>query len=319
MKEGHEKRGPKAQPADLYPRSLLGGVLVCGACGAKMHYQGSGGRRYYACSGKKRGLCSVAAQVPADKAERALTDFLTDLLGKGQEWLTGVYARAREIVREEAERAPEQYARDCKELSEVERKIGNLVSAVADGSLPGSAVKERLGSLEEEARILKGRMKAGADSRRTNAALPGDDQLSDLMRTWASALGEDTPRAAAVLRRAVGTVSAHAVVAPGKTRGYAQLRFRVRAWSALRAATGDRLPEDLPHDPGSGVEGRDLSPEFVLDLGAPTEMDRWAAQIAAWRAEGMIWEEIVRRTGLDLNRAYIAWKRHTGARPDEPS
>lgn len=271
----------------------------------------------------KRGLCSVAAQVPAVKAERALsqrslTEFLTDLLRQGHQWLTGVYARAREIVREESERAPEQYAQDGKALSEVQRKIDNLVSILADGSVPSAAVRERLGALEDEARVLKGRMKASADSRRTNAALPDDEQLSEMMGAWASSLGEDTPRAAEVLRRAVGTVSAHAVVAPGRTRGYAQLRFRVRAWSALRAATGDRLPEDPPRVPDSGVEGRDLSPEFVLDLGAPTEMDRWAARIAAWRAEGVTWEEIVRRTGLDLSRAHIAWKRHTGIRPGGP-
>lgn len=59
-------------------------------------------------------------------------------------------------------------------------------------------------------------------------------------------------------------------------------------------------------------------PEFTLDLGGPTAMDRWAPRIAAWRADGVTWEEIVRRTGMDLNRAYFAWKRHAGATDGSP-
>jgi len=47
-------------------------------------------------------------------------------------------------------------------------------------------------------------------------------------------------------------------------------------------------------------------------------MDRWAPQVAEWRAAGTTWEEIVRRTGMDLNRVYVAWKRHTGAMDDSP-
>jgi len=42
-------------------------------------------------------------------------------------------------------------------------------------------------------------------------------------------------------------------------------------------------------------------------------MDSWAPQIVQWRREGVHWQEIVRHTGLDLNRAYIAWKRFAQA------
>jgi len=57
----------------------------------------------------------------------------------------------------------------------------------------------------------------------------------------------------------------------------------------------------------------DTSPEFTLDLGEPTAMDRWAPRIAAWRAAGVTWVDIVRLTGLDLNRVYLAHKRYTAA------
>jgi hypothetical protein len=105
------------------------------------------------------------------------------------------------------------------------------------------------------------------------------------------------------------------VIAPGKKHGFVRLRVRVDAWGALAAAAGDSLPAGVRHAPevpaGSG-------PEFVLDLGEPTAMDRWAPAIAEWRAAGVTWEEIVRRTGLDLSRAYVAWRRYTGATGDDP-
>ena len=136
------------------------------------------------------------------------------------------------------------------------------------------------------------------------------------LHRWAGGLNEAMPRAAAVLRQALGSVTAHAVLAPGKRRGYMQLQFRIRAWQTLRAVMGDRMPEGL-HAAANASEGEtDGGPKFVLNLGEPTGLDRWAPQIAAWRAEGVTWEEIVRRTGLDLNRAFIAWKHFTSAPPE---
>ncbi|MCU0706602.1 MAG: recombinase family protein, partial [Fimbriiglobus sp.] len=64
LKDRHKPRGPKPNPADVYPRSPLGGLLACGACGGRMHQAQSNGRRYYACAGAKRGLCGMSTQVP---------------------------------------------------------------------------------------------------------------------------------------------------------------------------------------------------------------------------------------------------------------
>jgi hypothetical protein len=106
-------------------------------------------------------------------------------------------------------------------------------------------------------------------------------------------------------------------VAPGKKRGYTQLRFRIRGWEALRLVLGDHLPEGVAAALAPAGEGG-LSPEVQLDLGQPTAMDRWAPQIADWRAAGVTWEEIARRTGLDLNRAFLAWKRFTTWQSEAP-
>jgi DNA invertase Pin-like site-specific DNA recombinase len=316
QKEGQKRRGPKVHPSEVYPRSLLGGLLVCGTCGTKLWYRGTGRRRAYACPAHRKGLCAMAAQVPAERAEEALTGFLTDLLCARPEWLGNVYQRTRELLQAALAEVPEQHLRDCKRLAEVERQITNLVAALAEGTLSSAAVKEKLAALEAEARQLRERIDGYEKLRQGDVALPDDETLAAELGQWIGALNGDQGRAAAVLRQAVGPVAAHAVLAPGKHRGYTQLRFRVRAWEALRAVLGDRLPDGLPIavNEGGDAEG---SPEFVLDLGQPTPMDRWAPQIAAWRAEDVAWEEIVRRTGLDLNRAFIAWKRFTKAQEDD--
>lgn len=63
---------------------------------------------------------------------------------------------------------------------------------------------------------------------------------------------------------------------------------------------------------GARAAPDDEAPEFTLDLGEPTAMDRWVPRVAGWRAAGVTWEEIVRRTGMDLNRVYVAWTRYGG-------
>lgn len=316
VKAGQQRRGPKVHPSEVYPRSLLGGLLVCGACGTKLWYRGSGPRLYYACPAYRKGLCPMASQVPAVLAEEALTGFLTDLLSALPEWLHNVYQRTRELLHEALAEVPEQHLRDGKRLAEVERQIDNLVAALAEGTLNSGAVKEKLAALEAEARQLRERIESYEKLREGEVTLPNDDTLATELGQWIGALNADQTRAASVLRQAVGPVAAHAILAPGKRRGYTQLRFRIRAWEALRSVLGDRLPDGLPITVNEGGD-EEGSPEFALDLGQPTPMDRWAPQIAAWRAEGVTWEEIVQRTGLDLNRAFLAWKRYKEAQKED--
>jgi site-specific DNA recombinase len=58
-----------------------------------MHQAQSNARRYYACAGAKRGLCGMATQVPADRAEKELTSFVLGLLRGWPEWVRAVYRR----------------------------------------------------------------------------------------------------------------------------------------------------------------------------------------------------------------------------------
>jgi hypothetical protein len=313
FKEGQKRRGPKPSPADLYPRSPLGGVLVCGACGVKMWQHRSNARRYYACPGAKKGLCNMTTQVPADRAEGALTAFLLDVLRGWPEWMRSLYRLTCDAVRRAADRVPAERERDARRSAELGREVDNLVSVLA-GGLSSPAVVARLRAAEAEKAEVDRRLAGYAEAGSAAVALPDEAWVGTKLGEWAArAASGDDP--ASLLRTALESITAEPVVAAGKKRGFVRLRFRVNAWAALATAAGDSLPASVRHLPPAPDEP---VPEFTLDLGEPTAMDRWAPQIVEWREAGVTWEEIVRRTGLDLNRAFVAWKRFTGAGGDAP-
>ncbi len=284
--EGQKRRGPRG--GAVVTGSPLGGLRSCAACSSR---------------------CAVTAQVPADRAEKALADLVLGVLRDWPEWVRDVYRRTCAAVRAAAERVPEERSRDEKRLAELDRAIGNVVAALANG-LDSPAVRVRLRADEAKRAEVEKRLAGYAALGSTAVDLPDEEWVAARLAEWADrAAAADGP--GALLRHALAALTAEPVVAVGKARGFVRLRVRVRAWAALVAALGDALR--VPPDALScGPDG--TSPEFVLDLGGPTPTDAWAERIAEWRAAGMTWPEIVRRTGLDLNRAYRAWKRFTDAR-----
>ena len=316
-KDGQKRRGPQSNPADVYPRSPLGGLLVCGACGARMWQHHSGARRYYACPGAKKGLCAVTTQVPADRAEKALTDFLLGVLRGWPEWMNDLYRLTCAAIRAAAERAPAERERDARRAAELGRQIDNLVTALAEGGLTSPAVADKLRQFEAEKAEIDRRLTGWAGVT-PESVLPDEAWVAARLGEWAERTGAgDSP--SSLLQLALGSVVSEAVVAGGKKRGFVRLRFQLNAWEVLAAAVGETFSaEVLRLVPEPAQDGND-GPEFTLDLGGPTAMDRWAPQIAEWRAAGVTWEEIVRRAGLDLNRAYRAWKRFTGSAGAAPA
>jgi DNA invertase Pin-like site-specific DNA recombinase len=131
-KPGQKRRGPKSNPADVYPRSPLGAVLVCSGCGAKLWQHHSNTRRYYACPGAKKGLCEMTTQVPAERAEKSLCEFLLGVLRGWPEWMESLYRLTCEAIRAAAARVPVDRDQDTRRAGELERQINNLVDALAE-------------------------------------------------------------------------------------------------------------------------------------------------------------------------------------------
>jgi len=142
--------------------------------------------------------------------------------------------------------------------------------------------------------------------------LPSETWVREQLDDWSQSV-TDSQRVSTAIRNAVTRIDARAVIAPGKKRGYVELTLHYQAWDLFRAAVGNAMPNSLQKLLPKAIEVKTPSVE-VIALGGPTPMDHWAPSIARWREEGVIWEEIVRRTDLDLNRVYLAWKRYTEAK-----
>jgi hypothetical protein len=310
QKEGQKRRGARKHWNTDGARTLLGGLLRC-ACGARLWHCSAMDRGYYACPEHKKGRCPVAARVPGEKAERAMFDFLTGLLAGWPAWLREVCDQTRAAVRRAVDEQQAGGGDDELRLGAVRKELENLVGRLGRDGFESRTVERRIVDLEQEEGRLEARLEARERSQ--GIRLPDDGWVRAELDRWVGDLASGGPAAAVVLRKAVGEVRFDSVVAAGKKRGYIRLRFRVKAWDMLVACMGAALPPSVVAGLPAGREGDGLSPEFTIDLGGPTNLDRWAPQIAEWRAAGVLWEEIVKRTGLDLSRVYVAWKRYVGA------
>lgn len=114
-----------------------------------------------------------------------------------------------------------------------------------------------------------------------------------------------------LLRQLFSQVTAHPIIAPGKQRGFAQLRFQVSGWKLLQSVLGSRIPHTFLKSlmPADGNKP-DTSPVFTINLGQLTGPDYAAPRIAELRAERKTWKEIAAITGVGIGNAYNIWKRY---------
>ena len=196
FKDGQKPRGPRPSPADVYPQSPLGGVLVCGSCGARMWQHHSNARRYYACPGAKKGLCSMSVQVPAGRAEKALTDFLLDLLRGWPAWMSTLHRLTCDAVRVAAGLARRLDGCDLAGFGISGFDLPLLAAEFARAGIPfrltGRAVLDALGvfqsheprDLSAAVRFYLGRDHAGAHSAAADTLAAAAEILDEQVRRY---------------------------------------------------------------------------------------------------------------------------------------
>ena len=312
-KPGQAKRGPKApiNPASYYPRSILGGVLRCAACGEIMWYTGSSKRRYYSCSGHKQSRCDQGFQIRAEPAEKAVIDAVTRLVTDWPDWIRDVQSRLNELILREAERMPDVRADAERRLAIQSKQRDNLIDALAQGHASSPGLVQRLATVETEITQLEETLQAIRTPSDQELALPSESWVREQIEEWAQSFS-DSQKVMVAIREAVERIDARPIIAPGKKHGYVELTLHYRAWELFQAAVGKRMPASLQNLMPGTLDVSAPNTE-VIPLGGPTPMDHWAPEIARWRQEGVIWKEIVRRTGLDLNRVWRACKRYKEA------
>ena len=170
---------------------------------------------------------------------------------------------------------------------------------------------------ESEAEELRRRINEAQEMLAIPTEMPDDEWISQQLGDLTSLLRDDERAAAILLRQIIDRIEAFAIIAPGKTRGFAQLRFRINGWESLRAALAERLSDETFDMLVSGIDrATGESDEFVIDLGSHSRMAEWAPKIAEMRERGVPWKEIQKTTGLDIGNAHAAWKRYVDAQQE---
>ena len=260
--------------------------------------------------------CSMKTRVPVERAEDAILGLIGRLLSEWPEWFSRVVASMRERIDEAASEIPDKITQDRRQLNDLEQQIEHLVDRLASG-VKSQATSSRLGRFESEAEELRRRINEAEQMLAIPAEMPDDEWITQQLSDLTSLLRDDERAAATLLRQIIDRIEAFAVIAPGKVRGFAQLRFRINGWESLRAVIAERLSDETFDMLLSGIDrSTGESDEFVIDLGSQSRMAEWAPKIAEMRERGVLWKEIQTTTGIDIGNAYAAWKRYVDARQE---
>jgi len=316
-KPGQKSRAAKVHHTEVYPAGLLNGLIFCSDCGSRMTVQLSGKYRYFGCPNHVKGVCRRTARVRVDRAEKAIVQLIGSVLQSTPNWMQAAIDAMREEIRQVSSRIPRTLIADRKRLTQIEKGIVNLITAVEQGSGQSLSIGERIRQLENEAATLREQIEDGEKALKRPAAMPDDALIRAQLADQASLLRDDVPKAALLLRRLLGRVWAHEINIRGKKRSYIELRFRIDAFQSLAC-----LPDDVVN--ASVLKSWDrvddsastASPEFSIILGGPMRMDRLAPKIASLRKAGTPWNEIGRLMNMSPGNAWTAWKRWTAQDDD---
>lgn len=181
------------------PRTLFGGLVVCGHCGGAVV---AVNRTEYGCAARKDRGPTVCPGVRVSRLQlesRLLALLRDDLLSPAA--IAAVQADVSTIVAEARRERDRTQARAGARRAELEREIENLVDAVARTGLSG-ALQARLGIAEAE------RAKLGAERpEATVAAVQGvQSAYRRLVADLQGSLTADVPRARELLQGAIGEI-----------------------------------------------------------------------------------------------------------------
>lgn len=322
VKEGQRKRGyRRSHCSEDYPFRISRGLLFCGSCGSGLQLTGgkNGPGPYYkcpvaSCGGKSKGIapCAQHGTVHAARAEQALLDFLRKQLVATPQWLDSVYTTMTIKLREMSAQSPDRQRLLEQEHAELNRKIENLTKALAEGT--GSNPKSVLGFIDQyELRKVSIESELSKLKKRASAieALPSKSQMKKLLSDLTTIFDkdEDVRAASQLLKLYFGKIEAHSIVAPGKIRGYMELRFH---------PSNSRLVESIvaPNVPGLDFSTNTvIGNEVRLALSSRNDkLDRLIPTIHAMRMEGKTWREIEKKLKIHrgwANKYYRIWLKET--------
>lgn len=311
-KDGQDKRGPKSHHSEDYPQSLLGGLLFCGKCDKRLHYQSNQTGVYYGCPRYTKGLCTQRTRVPASAAEDVLLDFLSDELSGQPGWVAEIMSAMREQLDHAKQQAPSEQAEAVKRRDKLNADIRALIELMKEAGVQSAHMVHEIKAMEQQLAECEVEIEQVQAREIGNFSMPEDSWVYDHLHDLRVILGGEVSEAAILLRKILGQVKAHEIMPPGKKRGYIQLRFQIDAWNVAACALPGRLIRHIHLD-----EDAAFTAEVRLDVGGPTRPDRLAPEIDRMRKEGKTWKEIAGCTGLSMGNASNILKRYRDAKAQD--
>jgi DNA invertase Pin-like site-specific DNA recombinase len=232
-----QPRGAPAFWEQRRPRYLLSGKVFCGACGGPFYALG---RDYLGCKSARRYLCRNTARVRRAPLEARVLKALRSQLMATDLVAEFVTAFTQEWNRLASEAGQARAAREDA-LRDVERKIANLIDAIAEGLSP-AGLKSKLDALEAQ------RARLAADLSDPPTVAPGlHPNLAQLYRARVAALeqalGDKGPPD--VLEAARGLIDRVVVHPPSDPGGPPGLEL-IGQFLAMLEAGGAKLSPENP-------------------------------------------------------------------------
>lgn len=263
-KPGQRRRGRMPRYAELHPKTLLSGLLVCGSCGHRLHAAHCGQVQVMGCPNHRLSNCPQVVRVPVVRAHKALVDVLAAFVTQWPEWIDSAYAAMEEsLARHNAARPVERDALE-RAHEELQTKIDHLLDVLA-GGVKSDAITARLADLEAQNADLQRRLAACRQSARDPVELPSKEWLIQQLQDLPGVLASGDAQATLALRQILGPVRVVQVLPPGRKRGYARLEFQMHGWELLKAALGSSMASILPPETEHFSEAG-VSPLFALNM-----------------------------------------------------
>ena len=156
VQAARQARNPERIPGRQQSSPMLfSGLLFCGECGQKLTceraFKPTKAYTYYSCSSfkTKRVSCSVRLRFDADKLDHFLLDQITDRIlndSNVKQIILGLMKLRAELLNQTRSKTMKIRS----EINGLQKKIDNLVEAVADGTLPKDLVQGKLQRLRED-------------------------------------------------------------------------------------------------------------------------------------------------------------------------
>jgi hypothetical protein len=226
FKDGQRKRGLRVPYNDLFPPTLLSGMIYCDTCGNRIYRIGDRKKQpTMGCSRHKRGLCTMSLTFFRNEAEEKVVALVGQVLAATPEWLAVAVARMRETISQARIDVPQSVTAKEERLQQIDHEIRHLLAFIRRGEA-SDAVASDLHRLEQDAKALRVEIDAMKNEVGATQTMPDDFWVQDQVRDLVGMLKTQLPNAALTLRKIVSKIIAEPVIMPGKTRGYIRLRVK---------------------------------------------------------------------------------------------